>query len=74
MDSKGIAGDLGMMKITLKPDTKLVKDCMAIMATNFLFENVLTQFGCSKILMSDHGTHFLNETISTLTEEFQVYH
>ena len=24
--------------------------------------------------MSDHGTHFLNETINMLTEEFQVYH
>jgi len=24
--------------------------------------------------MSDHGTHFLNEIISTLTEEFQMYH
>lgn len=24
--------------------------------------------------MSDRGTHFLNKTISTLIEEFQVYH
>lgn len=24
--------------------------------------------------MSDRSTHFLNETISVLTEEFQVYH
>lgn len=24
--------------------------------------------------MSDRGTHFLNKTISTLMEEFQVYH
>jgi len=40
----------------------------------FLFDNVLTWFGCPKILMSDRGMHFLNETISTLTEVFQGYH
>lgn len=39
-----------------------------------LFENVLSGFGCPKILMSDRGMHFLNETISALMEEFQIYH
>ena len=51
-----------------------VKDCTTTTTTKFLFDKMLTRFGCLKILMSDHGTHFLNETISALTEEFQVYH
>lgn len=51
-----------------------VKDYTGATTTKFLFEHVLTRFGCPKVLMSDRGTHFLNETISALTEEFQVYH
>eukprot|EP00253_Pinus_taeda_P027651 PITA_27651 len=51
-----------------------VKDCTATTAAKFLFDNTLIPFGCLKILMSDPRTHFINETISTLTEEFQVYH
>lgn len=39
----------------------------------FLFEYVLTRFIFLKVLMSYHGTHFLNETINTPTKEFQVY-
>jgi len=51
-----------------------VKDCTTATAVKFLFENLLTRFGCPKILMSDCGTHFINETISMLIEEFQIYH
>lgn len=43
-----------------------VKDCTTATATKFLFEYVLTQFGCPKILMSDRDTHFLNEIISMM--------
>eukprot|EP00253_Pinus_taeda_P028954 PITA_28954 len=51
-----------------------VKDCTIETSTKFLFDYVLTRFSCPNILMRNHGTHFLNETISALTEEFQVYH
>ena len=51
-----------------------MKDCTTATTAKFLLEYVLTRFGCPRILMSDRGTHFLNETISTILEEFQVYH
>ena len=49
-------------------EAKLVKDFIAASTVKFLFEHIITCFRCLKILISDHGTHFLNETISTLTE------
>lgn len=51
-------------------ETQSVKDYTEATTTKFLFEYVLIKFGCLKILMSDRVTHFLNETISVLTEEF----
>lgn len=51
-----------------------MKDCTATTAAKFLFEYVLMRFGCPRILMSDMGTHFLNETIGAMLEEFQLYH
>lgn len=47
-----------------------MKDYIGMTTMKFLFEYVLKIFGCPKILMSDHGTHFLNETIIVLIEEF----
>lgn len=60
--------------LTRRVEAQIVKDCTRAMAGKFVFEYVLTRFRCLKVLMSDWGTHFLNETISVLTEEFQVYH
>jgi transposase InsO family protein len=51
-----------------------VQDCNAKTTTHFLFEQVITRFGCPRILMSDQGTHFINNTIKSMTEEFEVYH
>lgn len=47
-----------------------VKDCSAATTSQFIFKNILTRFGYPRILMSDQGTHFLNQTIQLLTEEF----
>eukprot|EP00253_Pinus_taeda_P023025 PITA_23025 len=55
-------------------EAQLAKYCMTATTAKFLFEHVLPQLGYPKILMSDRGTHFLNETINALIEEFQLYH
>jgi transposase InsO family protein len=51
-----------------------MKDCSAETTTHFLFEQVITRFGCPQILMSDQGTHFIKNTISAMIEEFEVHH
>eukprot|EP00253_Pinus_taeda_P014337 PITA_14337 len=60
--------------LTRWKETQPMKDYIGETTTKFLFEYVMTRFGCLRILMSDHDTHFLNETITALTKEFQVYH
>jgi hypothetical protein len=60
--------------LTRWEEEALVKDCSAETTTHFLFEQVITRFGFPSILMSDQGTHFINNTIKAMIEEFEVYH
>ena len=40
----------------------------------FLYENVFTRYGLPIELVSDRGTHFINEVIEFLLDEFMVIH
>jgi transposase InsO family protein len=60
--------------LTIWEEATPVKYCNTETTIHFLFEKVITRFGCPRILMSDQGTHFINNTIKAITEEFEVYH
>ena len=64
----------GIEYLTRWVEAKAVRNCDAAIAAQFLFENIISRFGCPIILMSDQGTHFLNRTIEALTEEFHIQH
>ena len=60
--------------LTKWAEAKAVKANDAVHAANFLFEQVITRFGCPKILISDRGTHFLNTVIESMTKRFDINH
>ena len=54
--------------LTRWAEAQPVKNCSAATAAKFIFDNILLRFGCPRILMSDQGSHFLNNTIEVSTE------
>ena len=53
---------------------KLVDTCSSEIAAKFIYENIITRFGCPITLISDQGSHFINKTIKTLTDQFKIDH
>ena len=51
---------------------KAVKKNTAANADTFMYEKIISRFGCPKILISDRRTHFLNEMVQDLTDKFKI--
>jgi transposase InsO family protein len=55
-------------------EAAIVPDCSTDTATRFIFENIITQFGCPRSPTNDQGGHFISSTIAKLTTDFLIQH
>ena len=60
--------------VTKWVETKVTQKNDAYTTAKFLFEYVFTRYGLPIEIVSDRGTHFLNEVIENLLEKFMVIH
>ena len=60
--------------VTKWVEAELVVTCSSEVATNFIYENIITRFGCPITLINDQGSHFINKTIKSLTNQFKIDH
>ncbi len=52
---------------------KLCTNILAIIA-NFLYEHILTRFGCPLTIVIDQSAHFINDAIKYLADHFIFRH
>ena len=60
--------------LTKWAEAKAVKTDTAVHVATFMYENIISRFGCPKILVSDRGLHFLNELFEEMTVKFWINH
>ncbi len=51
-------------------EAKTVSEANALSISNFLYQNIICQFGCFTHLHTDRGTEFVNEVVKRLTKKF----
>jgi transposase InsO family protein len=53
---------------------ELVETCTKEVTMKFIYENIITRFGCPLTLISGQGTHFVNAMIQVLLNNFLIDH
>ena len=60
--------------VTIWAEAKPIDTCSSEVVAKFIYENIITRFGCPLTLISDQGSHFINKTIKNLTNQFHIDH
>ncbi|MCO5558467.1 hypothetical protein L7F22_012051 [Adiantum nelumboides] len=60
--------------LTKWAEAKAIAKNDAKMTAQFLYENIFTRYGLPIEIVSDRGTHFINDVLEFLLDEFMVIH
>src|SRR5436305_4079453 len=60
--------------LTKWSEAKAMRDATATNVMKFIYEVIICRHGCSKIILSDRGTHFRNKLVEKLCEKFEIKH
>ncbi len=55
-------------------EAKALKTNTKVFTTRFLYEYILTRFGCPLTIVTYQGVHFINDAIKHLTKQFLLKH
>jgi len=55
-------------------EVKTLHDNTSRNIVKFLYENIITRFDCLTHLVSDQRSHFINNSIELLVQEFMITH
>jgi hypothetical protein len=53
-------------------EVKALKTNIAVVITKFMYEYIMTKFGCPLTIVTNQGVHFIDDTIKHLTLNFFV--
>ena len=55
-------------------EAKALRDNKASSVAKFLYDTIITRYGCPIELVSDQGTHFLNKVVKELVDKYMIIH
>ena len=60
--------------LTKWPEARAIPDAKASSVVSFFYEDIICRHGCPKILLTDRGTHFVNEMLNSLCDKLGTKH
>ena len=60
--------------LTKWPEARALPDAKATSVASFFYEDIICRHGCPKELLTDQGTHFVNELLNTMCNRLGVKH